>query len=147
MALDKEGCWRGNTMCSIVTFQIDAFVPLCAAPLWTFLLSPESARLNKMYRVLKVVEDDMRSSYWANWLLKAGHEREALVGQALAHAVIGRTVARDAQIPGVNMSWGDAEIDGFLCLTGSCCLESTKVSCARVHTHLVNVSRITVLGL
>jgi hypothetical protein len=72
-----------------------------------------------VYAVLQKVEDHLKASNWAFWLLKAGEkDREALFYHAFAHSIIGRPVARAAHIPGGNQSWADAESDGFIGLTG-----------------------------
>ena len=92
---------------------------LPADRLWAFLGLPRTARKDKVYAVLAKLESNMKSSNWADWLVKAGDEkREALFRHSFAHTIVCRRVARDASIPGADMTWGDAENDGFIGLTG-----------------------------
>jgi hypothetical protein len=63
----------------------------------------------------------MAASSWRAWLQApdAG-PRGAFLLRAFAHTITARPVARDAQIPGTcGWTWGDAESDGFLILTGA----------------------------
>ena len=94
-------------------------VLLRAGRLWTFLEVPSGSRQDKVYALLDKLEDNIASSNWREWLLKAEDEkRQELFRHTLAHTITARPVARDAQIPGAGRTWGDAENDGFITLTG-----------------------------
>jgi hypothetical protein len=93
---------------------------LPAGRLWAFLQLQHQQRLDSLHRVLDKLEGSMRKSNWATWLLRDGDETtESISMQLFAHSVVSWPVARGAKIGGTDLTFGDAENDGFVALTGA----------------------------
>lgn len=92
---------------------------LHAGRLWEFLSLHKSALEDKIFAVLGKVEENIQSSNWKEWLSGAEDKRKAaLFMHSFAHTITPRPIARCAKIPDTGITWGDAENDGFVSLTG-----------------------------
>ncbi len=89
------------------------------ARFWEFLSLPKSALEDKIFAVLSKVDENIRTCNWQQWLSGADDKQKAaLFLQSFAHTITARPIARRAVIPDTGITWGDAENEGFVLLTG-----------------------------